>query len=257
MNIILKEKEMALKSLETGYIDSKKPTDTIKILIKYFYSNGMDKSQIRDEIENFMKKYYLDFNSATWQNTLDNMVKTFSKDKFGLIDIDSIFITHNEWNKILSINNIKLEKLLFVLLVYAKILNKINPQNNSWINKECNILFKTAKLTETGKQQRLILKQLGDMEYIQIPKMVNGISVRINFVDEESEVLFELKGNENINNMLLGYYKLKGENIKICERDSCINLVRVTTGNKKYCQECAKEKQKEWEKQSKNKKASS
>jgi hypothetical protein len=235
MDIILKEKEMAEMSLETGYIDYKKPTETIKILIKYLYSKGMDKTQIRDEIETFMKKYYVDFNSASWQTMLDNMVKTYSKEKFNLIDIDSVSITQNEWNKILSINNIKLEKLLFILLVYAKVLNKINSENNSWVNKECNVLFKTAKLTETGKQQRLILKQLGDLEYIQIPKMVDGTSVRVNFIDDTSEVLFELT---DFNNIILGYLKLKGENIGNCEE--CGSMIKIVNNKKKYCDECAK-----------------
>ena len=242
MNIILNEKEMALKSIETGYIDYKKPTDTIRTLVKYYYSIGFDKSQVRDEIENFMSKNYIDFNSASWQTILDNMVKTYCKEKYNLIEIDSINITQNEWNSIISISNQRLERLLFVLLVYAKVLNKTNPKNNCWINKEINTIFKTAKLTETGKQQRLILKQLGDMGYIQIPIMVNGTSIRVNYVDDESEVLYELK---DIENMLLGYCLLKGENIKICEAEECSRLIRVTTGNKKYCDICANKIEKE------------
>jgi hypothetical protein len=242
MDMILNEKEMALKSIETGYIDYKKPTNTIRTLIKYFYSNGLDKTQIRDEIENFMEKYYIDFNSASWQTTLDNMVKTYAKEKHNLIKIDSVNITNSEWNKILSINNIKLEKILFILLVYAKVLNKVNAQNNNWVNKECNVLFKAAKLTETGKQQRLILKQLGDMGYIQIPIMVNGTSVRVDFVDEQSEVIYELTDFDNI---ILSYLKLKGENIKMCETEGCNHLIKITNNKKKYCDECAKEIEKE------------
>jgi hypothetical protein len=238
MTIILNEKEKAVEYLITGYIDYKKPTDTIRILIKYFYSKGMDKSQIRDEIENYMVKNYLDFNSASWQNTLDNMVKTYSKEKFNLIAVDSINITQGEWNTIRSVGNIKFERLLFVLLVYAKVLNKINDKNNNWVNKEINTIFKAAKLTETGKQQRLILKQLSDLEYLQIPKMVNGTSVRVGFIDDNSKVLFELKDFENI---ILSYFMLKGENIKVCEGDGCNNLIKVTTSNNKYCPNCSKE----------------
>jgi hypothetical protein len=127
-------------------------------------------------------------------------------------------------------------------LVYAKVLNKVNPKNNCWINKDLNTIFKTAKLTETGKQQRLILKQLGDMGYIQIPIMVNGTSIRVNYIDDESEVLYELKDFENI---ILSYYLLKGENIKVCEGDECVRLIRVTSNRKLYCDECWKEKEKE------------
>jgi hypothetical protein len=227
---------MAEKAIKEGYIDLKKPTNTIAVLIKYYYNKGMDKVQIREEIDLFMKKNYTDFNAASWQKTLDNMVKTYAKDKYKLIDIDSVNITKGELDTIRTVNNVKLEKLLFVYMVYAKVLNKINDKNNNWVNKDTNLMFKTMKLTETGKQQKLIVKDLCDKGYLQVPVKVNGTSLRVNFINEQSEIVYVLKDFDNID---LAYAQLIGENIGSCEK--CGALIKQTTSNKKYCSECSKE----------------
>lgn len=240
MDIVLDEKQTALKSIETGYIDYKKPTNTIRVLIKYYYSIGMNKVQIRDEIESFMRKNYLDFNSAKWQDILDRMVKTYAKEKYNMIKIDSISITQKELDKIAELNNLKLEKLAFVLLVYAKILNKINPNNNNWVNKDSNIIFKNAKLKDTGKQQKLILKRLVDLNYIRVSRIVDGTSVRVEFVCDDDEVGLVIT---NFENFILEYMRLKGVKVDYCQE--CGKAIEQTNNKVKYCKECFQEVRRE------------
>jgi hypothetical protein len=57
MKIILNEKEILDKSLNKGFID-KKPSNTIKLLAKHFFSIGQNKNQVIDSIDNFMEKNY-------------------------------------------------------------------------------------------------------------------------------------------------------------------------------------------------------
>jgi len=124
--------------------------------------------------------------------------------------------------------------LSFVLLVYAKILNKINDKNNNWVNKSSSIIFKEALLKDTGKKQKLILKQLKDLEYISIPKMVNKTSLRINYINEESEdVEIEIF---DFRDFVLEYLKWRGEKVDICE--NCSRLILQSSNHKKYCKEC-------------------
>jgi hypothetical protein len=244
MDIVLDEKQMALKSIETGYIDNK-PTKTITILIKHYYSIGMNKQQIRENIESFMSKNYPNFNSVQWQEILDIMVKKYTKEKYNLIKVDSIDITQNELDKIKKLNNIKLEKLAFVYLVYAKILNKINDKNNNWVNKDSNIIFKTAKVQDTGKQQQLTIKQLSDLGYLHIAHVVNSTNVQVQYINSEDKTDIVISIDRFEDDLVLFYLKWKGEKVKICENSECSKMFITKNLKTKYCNKCRKEKDKE------------
>ena len=239
MNIITDEMKIAKKAIETGYIDDKKPSSTIKILIKYYRDEGMDKEQIRNQIENFMVKNYKDYNSSNWQDSLDRLVKIYFKDSFKLVIIKDIKITKNELDRISNLDNLKLEKLAFTLLVYAKILNQINDSNNNWVNGSNNVITKDADIKETGKSQKLLFKQLKDLEYIKYARMVNKTSMQVMYIDEkiddESEIVIELT---DFRDFILRYLEWKGENIKFCE---CGRPFKVVNNKIKYCKECSRQ----------------
>jgi hypothetical protein len=238
MNIILNETEIALKSIDTGYIDNKKPTNTIRLLIKYYHSKGMIKEQIRSQIEDFMKKNYDEFNSSNWQNTLDRMIRTYTKNDNNskLIDIDNVNITINELNKIKELDNLKLEKIAFVLLVYAKVLNKINEKNNNWVNKSTNVIFPDTLLKDTGKERKLLINKLKELEYIEYSKKVDKISFKVMYLDENSDIRITIN---DFRDFVLEYLKWKGDDIGYCE--NCGKPIKITNNKVKNCKECAKE----------------
>lgn len=236
MDIILNEKQYALDSIENNYLDIKKPTQTLKIIIKYYYSLGMDKEQIRNQIENFMVKNYKDFNSSNWQNILDKLVKVYASDKFKLVNVNKVNVTIDELNKIKELDNLKLEKLAFVILVYAKILNQINADNNNWVKKSKNLLAKEALIKDTGKTQKILFKKLNELGYIEYAKKINNTSVRVIYVNEKSEVIIKLT---DFRDFVLEYLKWKGENISYCIE--CGKPIQVTNNKIKYCKECAKD----------------
>jgi hypothetical protein len=237
MDIILDELQLAKQSLETGYI-SKKPTDTIKILIKYYYSIGMNKGQIRDEIELFMSKNYPDFNSAKWQDILDRLVKKYARDKYSLIRVERINITESELEYIKAMDNSKLEKLSFVLLVFCKIYNKINDKNNNWVNKESKELFKHAKITEKVENQQLTINKLVNMGAVGIANKVDSVNIQVKYVNNNSDTIIVLS---DFRDFVLEYLRWKGENIKKCI--ICGRRIRLKTPNSnvKYCKECSYE----------------
>ena len=69
-----------------------------------------------------MKNFYPNYNSVKWSITLDKQVK--KSKKYPLIEIDNIPVTQNEMNTVMSLKNIRKQRLAFTLLV---------PHNN---NKE-------------------------------------------------------------------------------------------------------------------------
>ena len=225
----------AKKAIKTGYMDDKKPTNTIKILIKYYRDKGMDKEQIRNQIEDFMVKNFKDFNSSSWQVSLDRLVMIYFKSDFKLIKIEKIKVTKKELVAIEKLKNIKLEKLAFTLLVYAKVFNQVNDSNDNWVKGSNNAITKDADIIETGKSQKILFKQLKDLGYINYAKMVDKTSTQVTFIDEDSSPVIRIT---DFRNFILEYLKWKGENITYCSE--CGKPIKVVNNKVKYCKECGK-----------------
>lgn len=234
LNTILDEEAFAKEIKETGEIGTK-PTVAIIILIKYYHKEGMDKHQIRDEIESFMLKHYKDFNSVKWQKKLDYYVNKYSQNKYTLKKVESISISENELQHISKINNLKLERLAFVLLVYSKIANALNPENNNWVRKSSSEIFKSSKIVERTIEQQLTIKRLADLGYISFARTVDSESIHIEFVDTIGEAEIEIS---DMREFILEYLRWKGDKIGKCEE--CGKLFKQTTNAKKQCRECTK-----------------
>lgn len=234
MDIILDEKEKAEEIINNKEIDMKKPTRTIQLLIKYYKSQNKGKEEIRKLIEDFMQENYSGFNSTRWQNNLDRMVNTYSSDKYQLIKINKIKITQGELNKIEKLDNIDLEKLAFSLLVYAKVGNQINKNNNNWVNVKKNKIIKDALIKSRDKKQKYqLFRELHNLKYIRLAKATSKTGVQVLFVDEESKVIIEI---EDFKEFISEYLKVrKGYCIK------CGKKIKTTNNKIKYCNKCAKE----------------
>ena len=236
MNIILDEKKMAMDLIAKGEVTDK-PTDTIRVLIKYYHSMGMDNDQVRDNIEDFMNKNYQGFNAAKWQNILDGMTKKFASDKYKLVHIDRVKITEEELRYISSIGNPKLERLAFTLLVYAKIHNQLYEENNNWVNEPCKEIFKDAKIIESCIKQQLSINKLSKLGAVEIAKVVDSNGIRVRFLNGESKVIIDLT---DFREFVLAYLEWKGEKIGHCSE--CGKKIKLKGKNNKYCKKCSSKK---------------
>jgi hypothetical protein len=246
MKLVLNEKELVSKSLEKGYID-KKPTNTIKILIKHYFLNGMDKHQVRSSIDVFLKDNLVKYNPVKWDDILTKLIKKAEKDTQPLTVVENVNITNTELNIIQNTNNIELEKLAFTYLVYSKIYNKINGNDADWVNADRSEIFKDAKITASTQKQRLMVNDLIELGLIESSKRRNCSNKKVLFTDHTGEPELEITDFREIGFI---YMKYKGENIGECE--CCKRLFKIKANNQKMCKECwssyRREKQREWDK---------
>jgi len=237
MKIVLNEKQMLGKSLNDGYID-KKTTKTIKLLAKHYFSIGQNNEQVINSIENFMDKNYHNFNIADWQNTIKRSVQYVSKYKsFDLLNINKVEIYKEELEIIKNIDNLRLEKLSFVLLVYSKIYNQMNRNNSNWVNASLRDIFSDTKMAIGKKDQGLMINKLGEMGLIETSKKVDCTNIKILLTKNEGDITFEVTEFRDI---VFYYLKWIGENIGVCEGEKCGRLIK-NYNSRKYCPECAKE----------------
>lgn len=246
-NIILKEKEYAEKILNNNTLD-KKPTYDLRILAKYyFHEMQLTQNKVYLELVRVMEEKYNNFALSKWQPTLLDLAK--NSKKYKPINIDYIPITKNELLTIDGIASKPMKRLALTLLCLAKYRNAINPKNNDWVSYKFKDIFKMANINATKKEQGFMVHDMIALKLIRMNKMVDNLSINICYIDKDkSEEILQIKDFRN-----LGYEYLLYIGEKFFRCNTCDILVRKKGTNDKYCIECKKEKQLEWQKESMNK----
>lgn len=238
MRLILNEETLLQKILNEDYIDEKKPSNTIKILAKHYFLNGKKRGQIIKLIDEFLSVNKVGYNSVRWRKVIEGIVDLVRKNKdYEVVNI-TIQITKNEINKIKSYNNLKYEKLLFVLLVYAKIYNQLNKNEKNWVNEQHKYIFSDAKIAIKSDEQGKMLYKLRKDELIDISNRVDCTNLKINYIDNDdnSEVVIEISDFRNLVFEYLRYF----EPDKYMRCEECGLLIKTTNNKTKYCSECAR-----------------
>lgn len=240
MRLILNEQVLSDRAINEKYIDEKKPSNTIRILAKYYFGKGMKIGQVIKSIDDFFSKNKVGYNSVRWRKTIENIVSAVHKTKdYKLINI-GVKITKGEIDKIKTYSNLKYEKLLFSLLVYAKIYNQLNGNDKNWVNEKHKYIFSDAKITIKSDDQGKMLYQLKEAKYIDISNKVDCTNLRVDYVNENSDVVIEIHDFRNFVYEYLSYFEPK----KYMRCEECGLLIKYYN-NKKYCDKCSDEKIKE------------
>lgn len=243
--VIIKESKI-LEDALNGVI-SKNPMETLRIMTKDLLSSSKTKDEIFEELNKYMEDNYIGYKPSKWQSQIKEMIKSVSKyNNYNIIDVDEVAITQGEWNKIIELDNKQLEKLAFVLLVYQKINIIKNPNSNGWINHNYTDIFKEAGIGSklNNFEQRKFLNVLYTLDYISQKYSCDATSLKINYIDLNSEVKILINNFTNV----ISYYDMFKNNIKYIECEVCGKMIKQQSKKpKKYCNKCLKSKQKEWQ----------
>ncbi|RXZ83377.1 hypothetical protein EBB07_06065 [Paenibacillaceae bacterium] len=261
METILNERKYIYRLVAQRIVDPNM-YNAARLLIKYYVIHEMDKQKIGIAISNYLKTHY----EGVDEETRDRMVVKYvnaamkrkqalaqSGEEWQLHDLDWICIWQSELAKISALQDVKLERLAFILLVYSKLAQARAGRQGQmdeygvYCDKE---IFRESLLPYSFKS-KLLINRLKELEYV-LPNMHNGNS---NYVS----VLFASKGNNagdkilftisDFRNVVYMYEKFNG-NKHVSHCSQCRMLFEKRSGNHKYCTACEKEKQLEYQRQS-------
>lgn len=231
MNTILDELSYAKKLLKSGLTRFMSGKD-IRILIKYYRYIGIDEDNLYEEIVKYLNKFYDDYPEPIYQNFLNTIIRTSKK--YNLIISEPIPFRKNELEKIRTLKNYKLERLLFTMLILGKYdfitKNKIDEYNNYTLNLKDSTVLRLAKISKKKDEdlfRELILsglvqhKDRGDFDVLLFDR------------DDDSDILFYV---EDINNIWT-YYK------PYCE--VCGVEIEKRNNRHSMCDDCWKKRKKE------------
>lgn len=228
--IVLDELTRAKKILESGlskFMSGKE----IRILINYFRYIGVEEESLYGEVIKFLNEKQKDFVEAIHQEFIYKLIKNSKKYPLK-IPVD-VSITQNEINRIKTIKNYRLEKLLFTCLVLAKYqhLTNINKDNtlekndyyNLYIKKTMILVF--AKISKKpGENLFYDLKNLGFIK--SNPRSLDGSVILFFNKDDSSDSVVLVNDINNIWSFYPPYCEI------------CGNEIKKTGKNHKMCDEC-------------------
>ena len=199
--------------------------------IYYTQLNPVDKKNVFWKIVDFMKENYDGF---MYQGYITTINKDINKAyKYRIKDVNTINITKNEMDKILSLKDIKKQKIAFVILALAKYQNAESQRINDTFYAKTSEIFKLARVSIPAKDRDLffgfvykegILKQNFSIGY-------NALTAA--FVDhEEKEVALTLDEYDYLE-LAYAFLNYKNGGYKRCK--ICGRWFKAKNNAMQYC----------------------
>ena len=236
------ERKDLISYVESGIIEDEHIGKTIykRARYNYFIKNLTDKKNYNDIMDFIIANNTVGLTDLEIYEFVNKAIK--SAKKTGLKQVEHIYITKSELDFIVSLDDIKLEKVAFVLLALAKYHNEVSGDDDDRI---------FIKLSEVKKMARINMSRI-DFEYFYADLYDKGVLQRntnpistmqiVDFVSHslDDEIVFEL---QEIDYLELAYvylsWKNDGKGYARC--NMCNRLMRQSkTRPRKYCEECAK-----------------
>lgn len=236
------ERRDLIAYVESGIVEEEHIGRTIykRARYNYFVKNLTDKKNYNDIIKFVTENNTVGLTDVDIYEFVNKTIK--GAKKTALRQVDHIYVTESELNFISNLNDIKLEKIAFVLLALAKYHNEVSEEDDDTVY---------LKLNEIKNMARINMNRI-DFEYFYANLYDKGILKKNNspvstiqivaFVsrNEEDKIVFEL---QEVDYLELAYaylsWKSDGKGYDRCQK--CNRLMRQSkTKPRKYCEECAK-----------------
>lgn len=247
-----KELDYAKEILNKGFT-SKFIASELKILSKYYFSQGNDEAKIKELLKTFCEKHMKNFNFAVHFKIINSAVKLGIKKKNKLIQIDNVGITDKEleWIDDMDIPH-EHKRVVFTLMALTKLSKSFLKIQNGELrsnefyfggHKNYRELTKVAKIT-FNKSKKSNIKNIHDLIHTLDEKGIVQITGSGNI-----KLLFMYKNNDSENVVLtvddytnIGYfYDFYHEENDVKECENCRVLIKAYK-TQMYCKKCKQEK---------------
>lgn len=238
--LILNEEQYAA-SLYNGKNDKvKSVVGKIGYLTRYnLYTLGYDDAENYKYTIEWMNKNHGNFDESYYSNLVSDAIKRAHKTPF--YNVEGIKITQSELDSISSLDNLRAEKVLFVLLCMAKQQRAISGFTNGLVRYSLTDLCKLARISVPADDREYILHNIVKRGLLSCPKKNDTKCLIVNCINDDDDVVLEL---DEIDCQELAYvylnWKNDGKGYTRCQK--CKKIIKQSkTRPRKYCEECAEE----------------
>ena len=206
----------------------------------YFIKNLTDKKNYNDIIKFITEHSEVGLTDLELYELVQQIIKSVKKSSLKLVE--HVYITQSELDFISRLNDIKLEKIAFVILCLAKYHNEVSEEPDNCIYFKINEIKNMARINMNKVDFEYFYGNLYDVGALQENNSPTSIISIVNFVstDANDSIVLELS---EVDYLELAYvylsWKNNGDGYARCQK--CNRLMRKgKTKPRKYCEECAK-----------------
>ena len=238
--LILNEEKYAKHIYDGNNKDIKSVMSKIRYVTRYLlHKEHRSNEETYNTTVKWLKQHHDNFDESCYSNLISDAIK--KANKYPFYNIENIKITQSELDIISSLDNLRAEKVLFVLLCMAKQQSVSNGFTNGLVKYSITELCKMARISVPADDREYILYNIVQRGFLGYPKKNNTQCLIVNFINEDDEVVLEL---DEIDCQELAYvylnWKNDGKGYTRCQE--CNRLIKQSkTKPRKYCEVCAKE----------------
>ena len=234
--MILNEEKYARDVLTGQRDDVKSIRQKIDLIARYnhhvLHKNGDDSYS---SIVKWLEKHHDIFSEQGYSKIISDCIKKAVKRPF--YHVDSVKITKNEMEIITSQDNLRHEKILFVLLCMAKIQKSSYSFDNGLISYNITDVFKTARVSVPVDEREDILHKLLKLDLIGLPVKNDTKCLFVKFMDEsEEDIVLELN-EQDCGELAYAYLKYTGKS-KVFRCSRCGKLIKQSKKFGDMCKGC-------------------
>ncbi len=235
--LILNEEKYAKTIYDGTNQDVKSIMSKIRYITRYFlYAQNKDDAENYTCTVKWLKEHHENFDESCYSNLISDAVK--KAHKYPFYNIDSIKITQSELNTIASLNDLRAEKILFVLLCMAKHQSVTNGFTNGLVRYGLSDLCKMARISVPADEREYILYNIIQQQCLDYPKKNNTQCLIVNFIDDNSEPVLELD-EVRCKELAYEYLMWKNESQGYDRCEFCGKVIKQYKSHpRRFCREC-------------------
>ena len=234
--MILNEEKFAKDVLMGQRDDVKGIKQKIDLIARYNHhvlNKNSDDSY--SSIIKWLEKHHDIFNEQGYSNIISDCIKKAAKKPFYYVE--SVKITKKEMDIIVGQDNLRHEKILFILLCMAKVQRISNGFDNGLISYNITELFKAARVSVPVDERENILHEFLKLGLIGLPFKNDTKCLFVKFMDEsEDDIVLELN-EQDCGELAYAYIKYTGAS-KISRCSKCGKLIKQSQKFGDMCKGC-------------------
>ncbi len=236
--LILNEAEYAKNIYEGRSTEVKSIVSQVRYIVRYLiHTLNKNDDEVYLCVIEWMNRYCDNFSENCYEQLISDIIKKSRKQPF--YQIKNIEVTQSELNAISSLENLRAEKVLFVLLCMAKQQSVAAGFTNGLVMYSITSLCKMARISVPAEQREYILNYIVQKGLLKCPQKNNSKCLFVNCIDNNSPIVLKL---DEIDCQELAYvylnWKNDGKGYSRCE--FCNRPIKQIKGkSQRFCEQCA------------------